>query len=256
MIYGYCRISTLKQSLERQVRNIQHYCLDAVIVQEIYTGTKQNRPEWDRLCKKISQGDTIVFDSVSRFSRNAAEGFKLYKELYNNGVSLVFLKEPHINTDTYKQTLDTQVQLAINSGDSATDKLIQSIGNALNEYMMSLAQRQIQLAFEQSQKEVDDLHTRTSEGMKTSGAGEKISKSRTGNTYSTAKSRQAKLKILEHSISFKGSLGDKDLQSLTGISRNSFYKYKAEIKDELVTLTYDELLEKLKGDIAKDKKVR
>lgn len=254
MIYGYCRISTLKQSLERQVRNIQHYCPDAVIIQEIYTGTKQNRPEWDRLCKKLISDDTVVFDSVSRFSRNATEGFNLYKELYSKGINLVFLKEPHINTDTYKQTLDRQIQLAINSGDSAADKLISSIADALNEYMMSLAQRQIQLAFEQSQKEVDDLHSRTSEGMKASGAGEKIRQSRTGKTFSTNKSKQAKLKILEHSNSFKGTLGDKDLQALTGISRNSFYKYKAELKEELSELTYDELLEKLKADMTRNKK--
>lgn len=254
MIYGYCRISTLKQSLERQVRNIQHYYPDAVIIQEIYTGTKQNRPEWDRLCKKLISDDTVVFDSVSRFSRNATEGFNLYKELYSKGINLVFLKEPHINTDTYKQTLDRQIQLAINSGDSAADKLISSIADALNEYMMSLAQRQIQLAFEQSQKEVDDLHSRTSEGMKASGAGEKIRQSRTGKTFSTNKSKQAKLKILEHSNSFKGTLGDKDLQALTGISRNSFYKYKAELKEELSELTYDELLEKLKADMTRNKK--
>lgn len=254
MIYGYCRISTLKQSLERQVRNIQHYCPDAVIIQEIYTGTKQNRPEWDRLCKKLISDDTVVFDSVSRFSRNATEGFNLYKELFSKGINLVFLKEPHINTDTYKQTLDRQIQLAINSGDSAADKLISSIADALNEYMMSLAQRQIQLAFEQSQKEVDDLHSRTSEGMKASGAGEKIRQSRTGKTFSTNKSKQAKLKILEHSNSFKGTLGDKDLQALTGISRNSFYKYKAELKGELSELTYDELLEKLKADMTRNKK--
>lgn len=256
MVYGYCRISTAKQSLERQVKNIQRLYPSAIIVQEIYTGTKQNRPEWERLYKKLKSDDVVIFDSVSRFSRNASEGFELYKKLFNDNVKLVFIKEPHINTDTYKQTLDKQIQLKVNSGDTAADKLIQSIENALNEYMLSLAERQIQLAFEQSQKEVDDLHIRTSEGMKSSGAGEKIRKARTGNTYSTAKSKQAKLKILEHSVSFKGSLGDSDLQALTGISRNSFYKYKAEIKDELATLTYGELLEKLKGDIAKDKKVR
>lgn len=249
MIYGYCRISTQKQSIERQIKNIVSTYPTAIIVQEIYTGTKQNRPEWDRLCKKLNSNDTVVFDSVSRFSRNAAEGFGMYKELYNKGINLVFLKEPHINTDTYKQTLDRQIQLAVNSGDSAADKLISSIAEALNEYMMSLAQRQIQLAFEQSQKEVDDLHTRTSEGMRISGAGEKIRQSRTGKTYATRKSIQAKLKILEHSSSFKGTLGDQDLQALTGISRNSYYKYKAELKAELSVLTYDELLEKLKSEI-------
>ena len=40
-------------------------------------------------------------------SRNADDGFKLYEQLYNKGVNLVFLKEPHINTETYthKKTL-------------------------------------------------------------------------------------------------------------------------------------------------------
>lgn len=40
MIYGYCRISTPRQNLERQVRNIKAAYPDAVIVREIYTGTK------------------------------------------------------------------------------------------------------------------------------------------------------------------------------------------------------------------------
>lgn len=256
MIYGYCRISTQKQSIERQIKNIMSTYPTAMIVQEIYTGTKQSRPEWDRLCRKLNSDDTVIFDSVSRFSRNAAEGFNMYKELYSKGINLVFLKEPHINTDTYKQTLERQIQLAINSGDSAADKLINSIAEALNEYMMSLAQRQIQLAFEQSQKEVDDLHKRTSEGMTASGAGEKIRRSRTGKTYTTNKCRQAKLKILEHSNSFRGTLGDKDLQALTGISRNSYYKYKAELKAELETLTFDELTEKIKADISRNKKTK
>ena len=42
-------------------------------------------------------------------SRNAEEGFELYKELYDKGVELVFLKEPHINTETYRKALSAQV---------------------------------------------------------------------------------------------------------------------------------------------------
>ena len=66
-VYGYCRISTNKQNIERQVRNIQAVYPDAFIVREVYTGTKfQGRKELDKMLKCIQKGDMIVFDSVSR----------------------------------------------------------------------------------------------------------------------------------------------------------------------------------------------
>ena len=69
------------------------------------------RPEWQKLYKKVKDGDTIIFDSVSRMSRNAEEGFAVYKELYARGVNLIFLKEPHINTEVYKNALEQKVKL-------------------------------------------------------------------------------------------------------------------------------------------------
>ena len=60
-----------------------------------------------KLLRTAKAGDTIVFDSVSRMSRNAAEGFETYQKLFGTGVSLVFLKERHIDTDTYKKALVT-----------------------------------------------------------------------------------------------------------------------------------------------------
>ena len=105
-LYGYCRISTRKQNIERQVRNILAVFPDAIIIKEIYTGTKfQGRKELEKLLKIVRTGDTIVFDSVSRMSRNAEEGFQLYEELFCKGINLIFLKEPHINTDTYKKAM-------------------------------------------------------------------------------------------------------------------------------------------------------
>lgn len=110
-IFGYCRISTKKQSIERQIRNIKEKYSNAVIIQEAYSGTTLNRTEWNKLYKKISEDDTIVFDSVSRMSRNAEEGFNLYEELYEKGVNLIFLKEPHINTDTYKKAIQSNIAM-------------------------------------------------------------------------------------------------------------------------------------------------
>ena len=98
MIYGYCRISTQSQNIERQVRNILAAYPNAEIIREVYTGTTfQGRDKLEKLLKKAHKDDTIVFDSVSRMSRSAEEGFALYQHLFNMGVHLVFLKEPHIN---------------------------------------------------------------------------------------------------------------------------------------------------------------
>ena len=102
-IYGYCRISTAKQSIDRQIRNIKAEYPTAHIVQEAYTGTSIFRPEWLKLYRVLKSGDTVVFDSVSRMSRNAEEGFALYEDLYHKGIRLVFLKEHHIDTETYKK---------------------------------------------------------------------------------------------------------------------------------------------------------
>ena len=173
MIIGYCRISTARQNIDRQERNILARYPDAKIYKEVYTGTKiDGRKSWNMLYKLVKseaekQDITIVFDSVSRMSRNADEGFELYKELYSIGVRLVFIKEPHINTDTYKEQLNKQIKLDTSTSDKAEAKLMNSIAEALNTYMMDLAEKQIKLAFEQSEKEVADLRKRTAEGLLT-----------------------------------------------------------------------------------------
>lgn len=77
------------------------------IYKEAATGTKlQGRKELDRLLSSIQPGDTVIFDSVSRMSRNADEGSALYEQLFQQSVNLMFLKEPHINTDVYKQAIE------------------------------------------------------------------------------------------------------------------------------------------------------
>ena len=82
--FGYCRISTGRQNIERQERNIRIAYPNAVIVKEVYTGTKfQGRKELEKILDKVQAGDTIIFDSVSRMSRDAEEGFQLYEELFH-----------------------------------------------------------------------------------------------------------------------------------------------------------------------------
>ena len=225
MIYGYCRVSTQSQNIERQVRNILAVIPDAEIIREVYTGTTfQGRDKLEKLLKKVRRDDTIVFDSVSRMSRSAEEGFALYQVLFNKGVHLVFLKEPHINTDTYRKALAAKVEL---TGDKV-DFILQGV----NQYLMELAKEQIHIAFEQSQKEVDDLRQRTREGMETAKMNGKQIGQKAGAKLHVKKADAAKKAIQRYSKDFGGSLPDKDVMKLAGISPNTFYKYKAELKTE------------------------
>lgn len=79
MVYGYARVSTAKQKLQRQIDNIKSFDDSAILFTEKYTGTKiDGREELNKLLKRVKPGDTIIFDSVSRMSRNAEDGIELY----------------------------------------------------------------------------------------------------------------------------------------------------------------------------------
>ena len=222
MIYGYCRISTGKQNIERQVRNILAAFPNAVIIREVYTGTSSERRELDKLLSVTKSGDTIVFDSVSRMSRNAAEGIKLYMNLFEKNIDLVFLKEHYIDTETYRQAIRSSIQTV---GNDIADIYIE----ATNKVLMLLAERQILQAFEQSEKEAADLHQRTKEGIATARINGKQIGLEKGTKLVTRKSKTAKEIIRKHSKFFDGTLSDKDCIILAGVSRNTFYKYKAEL---------------------------
>jgi DNA invertase Pin-like site-specific DNA recombinase len=235
MIYGYARISTPQQSIQRQIRNILEQYPDARIFEEVFTGTKfQGRKELDKLLKLVKADDTIVFDSVSRMSRSADEGAALYEELFQKGVQLVFLKESYVNTDTYKKTLESQIQVKLDTGNTATDNLMNTIIEALNRYTMELAKEQVKLAFAQAQKEVDDLHQRTKEGIQTARLEGKQIGGVKGAKLNVKKASPTKELIRKHNKDFGGCLNDVDTMKLVEVARNTYYKYKKEVKEELL----------------------
>lgn len=249
--YGYARISRKQQSIERQIRNITAYDPTVKMYQEAFTGTTSDRPEWCRLLKRVKAGDTIIFDSVSRMSRNAEEGIEQYFELYNKGVNMVFLKERHIDTDAYREALKSAINIDCKSGDTDTDVLIKDIMNALNKFARSKASADIKKAFEQSQKEVDDLRQRTKEGIKSrliknqelideyNGDFEKAMNDKRWGQVGQAEGAKLHVKkadiakgiIKRHSSDFGGTLNDIECMKLTGLARNTYYKYKRELKE-------------------------
>lgn len=228
--YGYVRVSTMEQNIERQIKNIKALYPKAIIIQDEYTGTKMDRPEWSKLYSKLKKGDQVIFDSVSRMSRDAEEGFKVYQELYERGCDLVFLKEPHINTEAYREALKGSLNVDVKSGDQDTDDLINGIMKAVNTFMMAKVKADIMKAFDQAEKEVMDLRQRVKEGMAVTkennerlivkyGSEEKARKSpewkelgrSEGDKLHIKKAEPIKELIRKYSRDFDGTLSDMEL---------------------------------------------
>lgn len=222
MIYGYCRVSTKKQNILRQVENIIKIYPTAKVFQEAYTGTTTDRKEWSKLKKIVKPGDTIIFDSVSRMSRNAEEGIKEYFNFVERNIELIFLKEGYINTALYKKALENKI-------DSTGNKIADIYIDATNEVLKILAQEQIKIAFDQAEKEVLDLRERTKEGLRVTKAKGTILGRKQGDTYTTKKEKEMREKIKKLAKDFGGNLKDIEVFTLLGITKNTYYKYKKNI---------------------------
>ncbi|MDD4689401.1 MAG: recombinase family protein [Eubacteriales bacterium] len=114
MIYGYARVSTADQKLDRQIDALKKYGIDTLYCEKM-SGTKKNRPELDRLLSDVNEGDTIVIESLSRLGRSVKNLSELMETFNGKQVRLVSLKE----------TIDTH---------SATGRLLYSIISSLSQF--------------------------------------------------------------------------------------------------------------------------
>ena len=97
-VFGYARVSTEQQNLDRQLDMLQKYGVD-FIYNEKMTGTNRNRPELEKLLERLTEGDTVVVESLSRLGRSTKDLIWLMETFNSKGVNLVSLKES-IDTTT------------------------------------------------------------------------------------------------------------------------------------------------------------
>ncbi|MBE6106889.1 hypothetical protein [Anaerovibrio lipolyticus] len=159
-------------------------------------------------------------------SRSADEGVTTYFQLKEAGINLVFLKEGYINTQTYEEASKQSID---STGNEIADIYIE----ATNKVLELLAKKQIATAFEQAEKEVQDLRQRTREGIITARLEGKQIGQKSGNQLIIKKKAPAMEKIRQNSRDFEGNLNDIDMMKLVGLSRNTYYKYKRELRESL-----------------------
>lgn len=117
MIYGYARVSTFTQgkngnSLEGQKEELKKYNCDTII-EEVYTGTKTDRPKFKKLIESLKYGDTLVVTKLDRFARSAVEGVQVVQELLQRGVKVNILNMGLIeNSPVGKLTLTIMLAFA------------------------------------------------------------------------------------------------------------------------------------------------
>lgn len=92
MIYGYCRVSTKGQlegnSIQAQEQEILERYENAEIIHEVYTGTKTDRPVFNKLIERLKEGDTLVVSKLDRLARNTIEGIQIVEDLFSEGVAV------------------------------------------------------------------------------------------------------------------------------------------------------------------------
>ncbi len=239
IVIGIARKSRKTQNIQRQVRNILAQYPNARIVKITHCGaTVIGYKEFENVINEVKAGKPnkkykLVFDSASRMSRDSDGGCKLYEELFNCNVCIEFLKEPHINTEVYKKVRDNQINIQVSTGNKATDEFMNAIIEAINKYTIELAKEQIKKVFDQAQKELEDLHIRTAEGLVTAKEEGKRVGLPKGTKLTTKKKEKAKEIILKHSKTFNGTLDDTECILLAGVCRNSYYTYKKELVEEI-----------------------
>lgn len=114
--FGYMRISTKEerglQKFTRQEKKLetwqqQNNISFIYVGKDDASGKNFNREDWKRIDKLAGKDDGIVFSDISRFTRgDTEEGYRKYMELFNKGVTLVFIDNPTVNTDYIKDLLN------------------------------------------------------------------------------------------------------------------------------------------------------
>ena len=98
--YGCARVSTKDQNVNRQLDALERFPLErSSIYIDYYTGADFERPEYQRLVRRLEQGDVLVVKSIDRLGRNYSEILAQWDRLTRSqGVQVVVLDMPLLDT--------------------------------------------------------------------------------------------------------------------------------------------------------------
>ena len=125
--FGYARVSTESQSLDRQLDMLNEFGVN-FIYNEKMTGTKKDRPELMKMLERMTEGDTVIIESLSRLGRSTKDLIELTELFKSKGVNLVSLKESiDTKTSTGKLLFTLMSAIAQFERDVISDRTVEGL---------------------------------------------------------------------------------------------------------------------------------
>ena len=135
-MFGYARVSTETQNLDRQLDALKKYGVD-VIYSEKMTGTKRDRPKLAKMLDRMTTGDTVVIESRSRLGRSTKDLIELTDLFHKQEANLVSLKESiDTNTSTGKLLFTLMSAIAQFERDVIADRTREGLRSARSRGMV------------------------------------------------------------------------------------------------------------------------
>ena len=221
--FSYMRISTREeremQRYNRQEKALEKYVQEhGIELNDVYqfrddiSGKSfENRADWNKLEKLLQPGDTVIFKDITRFTREAENGYKKYMELLNRNIYLVFIDNPTISTDYIK----TMMGIAQKQENRIAKK-------SLNDTIELL----ILVELDRAEREREIIVQRIRDGLKASG---KKAGRKPGQLDKLTDELQADIVLYLADRSIKAS----SLMKKHNISRNTFKKYVQYVKENM-----------------------
>lgn len=109
MKFGYIRVSTRKQARDGNSLEAQREALTAAGAEKIYTdaftGTRMDRPEWDKLRAQLRRGDVLIVTRLDRLARSVSQASGLITDMIDEGVTINVLNLGVLSNDSVNTLL-------------------------------------------------------------------------------------------------------------------------------------------------------
>ena len=109
MKFGYIRVSTRKQARDGNSLEAQREALTAAGAEKIYTdtftGTRMERPEWDKLRAQLRRGDVLIVTRLDRLARSVSQASGLITEMIDEGITINVLNLGVLSNDSVNTLL-------------------------------------------------------------------------------------------------------------------------------------------------------
>lgn len=234
-VIGYCSTSTYSQDIEKQKKAILQSYPEATIMMDYRNheadGLYENK--WDRLAafNKLFV-DVLIMDSVTRMKCEPDQVFSSYEKFFNNGVELIFLKEPQLNSSVFREA-----EQEIDEMDVSEDGKVY-FKNCLKALRKKQIEALVRLSIEDRERRSELAKKSISEAKS---KGKQVGR-QSGAKVKSLKEAPSKQIIRAHDKRFADQPGfesiwtTKEIMKQAGISRPTYKKYLKELIQEQIRM--------------------